>query len=133
MVSILAERGSWYEAALAMSPVLSHQLLSPLAQDFFGILKAQITRPWNTLSSAQTGDIEQEFQQFQWNYNRERSFDEPMDRCDRHISFENSWKLAQNRFFKLREFCSGFTTSFSASRQFGVTSRLSSERKIMAW
>ena len=75
-------------------------------------MRVQAPRLLYRWSSAEIGVIDQEFQELQWAYNRESSFKTVMDACDRHTSFEYGWKLAQDRFLTLREFCGGLATAF---------------------
>ena len=78
-------------------------------------------------SSAEIDVIDQEFQELQSAYNRESSFKTVLDACDRHNSFEDGWKLAQDRFLTLREFCGGLATAFPG------TSTVKSDFWIVKW
>lgn len=49
-------------------------------------------------------------------YGRETSFKKVLYKGDRNTSFENGWKLAQNRFFTFRKLCVALSTAFSGTK-----------------
>ena len=50
-----------------------------------------------------------------------------IDACDCHTSFEDGWKLAQDRFLTLQEFFGGIETAFTG------TSTVESDFSIIKW
>lgn len=90
-------------------------------------MRLQVPRLLYRWSSAEIDVIDQEFQELQSAYNRESSFKTVLDACDRSTSFEDGWKLAQDRFLTLREFCGGLATAFPG------TSTVESDFSIVKW
>ena len=112
MISIVAERDSSNEAATEMSPVRPHQLVMLRGREFGDILKVQTPRLRTTCSITEIDVIEQDFEELLSAYHRESSFKAVLDACGSHTSFEEGWKLTQDRFCFLREFCGALATAF---------------------
>ncbi|BBN17466.1 hypothetical protein MPTK1_7g14750 [Marchantia polymorpha subsp. ruderalis] len=127
VISIVAERDSSNEAAAEMPLVLSHQLVMLRGREFGDILKVQTPRLRTTCSITEIDIIEQEFAQLQSAYHRESSFKAVLDACGPHTSFKEGWKLIQDRFCFLREFCGGLATAFPG------TSFVESDFSIVKW
>ncbi|CAK9209291.1 unnamed protein product [Sphagnum troendelagicum] len=127
VISIVAERDSSNEAATEMPPVLPHQLVMLRGREFSEILKVQTPRLRTTCSITEIDIIEQEFAELQSAYHRERCFKAVLDACGPHTSFDEGWKLTQDRFCSLREFCGGLATAFPG------TSTVESDFSIVKW
>lgn len=112
VISIVAERDSSNKAAAEMPHVLPHQLVMLRGRELSDILKIQTPRLRTTCSITEIDIIEQEFAQLQSAYHRESSFKAMLDACGPHTSFKEDWKLTQDRFCFLQEFC-GTRNSFS--------------------
>lgn len=127
VISVVAERDSSNEAAAQMPPVLPHQLVSLRGREFSDILKIQLPRLRSTWSLTDIDIIEQEFEELQATYRRESSFRSVLDACDHNSSFTDAWKLTQDRFRFLQEFCGGLATAFPG------TSTVESDFSIVKW
>jgi hypothetical protein len=127
VISIVAERDSSNEAATERPPVLPHQLVMLRGREFSEILKVQTPRLRTTCSITEIDIIEQEFAELQSAYHRERCFKAVLDACGPHTSFDEGWKLTQDRFCSLREFCGGLATAFPG------TSTVESDFSIVKW
>jgi hypothetical protein len=127
VISIVAERDSSNEAATEMPLVLPHQLVMLRGREFSEILKVQTPRLRTTCSITEIDIIEQEFAELQSAYHRERCFKVVLDACGPHTSFDEGWKLTQDRFCSLREFCGGLVTTFPG------TSTVESDFSIVKW
>lgn len=127
VISIVAERDLSNEAAMEMPPVLPHQLVMLRGREFSEILKVQTPRLRTTCSITEIDIIEQEFAELQSAYHRERCFKAVLDACGPHTSFDEGWKLTQDRFCSLREFCGGLATAFPG------TSTVESDFSIVKW
>ena len=80
-----------------------------------------------TCSITEIDVIGLEFEELQSAYHRESSFKAVLDECGPHTSFEEGWKLTQDRFCFLREFSGGFATAFPG------TSTVESDFSIVKW
>lgn len=60
--------------------------------------------------------IEQNFEELYATYRHERFFKSGLDACDHNNSLADGWKLTQDRFRVLKEFCGGSRHLFQESR-----------------
>ena len=127
VISTVAERDSSNEAAAEVRPVLPHQMVMLQGREFSNILKVQTPRLRTTCSTTEIDLIEQEFKELQSAYHRESSFKAVLDACGAHTSFEEGWKLNQDQFCFLREFCGGLATAFPS------ISTVESDFSIVKW
>ena len=106
--------------------MLPHQLVMLQGREFSDILKVQTPHMRTTCSTTEIHVIEQEFEELQSACHRESSFKAVLDACGPYTSFEEGWKLTQDQFCFLREFC-GLATAFPS------ISNVESKFSIVKW
>ena len=92
--------------------LLPHQLVTLQSREIRDILKVQTPCLRTTCLTTEIDVIEQEFEELLSACSRESSFKAVLDACGPHTSFEEGWKLNQDQFCFLREFCGGLATAF---------------------